>query len=1051
MIQTNLPWPLVALFISCLLDSGIAVAQPDSDQTVSCGGIRFSLPRDLTIEKVADEPLIKWPIVADWDHHGRLVVAESGGVGWPIQEHNKQRLHKIVRLIDTDGDGHFDQRLVAAEDLAFPEGVLCLGNDLLVSAPPVIWRLSDDDDDGICERREVWFDGTTVTNCANDLHGPYLGRDGWIYWCKGAFGKQTHDLIDGTNRTSSAAHIYRRRASGGPIESLISGGMDNPVEVAITPEGDTFFTSTFLVHPGNGQRDGIAHAVYGGVFGKDHHVVDDQVRTGPLMEPMTHLGPAAPSGLIYAESNALKQLFGFQRNARPLVAALFNLHKVTTHELLPSGATYRTNDRDVLSTDQVDFHPTDVIEDADGSLLILDTGGWYDLCCPTSRVDQKTASGGVYRLSAAKGRVALSSRAAAIDWDSATLDSVVKLLFDDRSWVRRSAETRLNSFGNSAIPELIQILWDASRPLDHRQQALWALCRLESDQADQAVAESIHGTATPLALTALSVLSMHRCAAARGDVETLLHHDSLLVRRKAAETLGRIGDTRSLNPLLEAYASAGADRHLKHASVFALIEITRKHRTLDLISLADTDAKRNAVFISLRETDRDGEIGSAASFEALKSENEDLRHTATQILAKHSQWASESVDELAKLWEQAAATPSDLSSVLVDVLASWKGDSQVSEFLGQRIAAAAQLPGSQQQFLANHLSALCSRPMDKTTAERITDWIKAAPPQTRQRIVSELAKMGDYSSESTSLTDMIQQQAATSDAIEDRLRWLTALPEGFRIESAALQNDVVEAFLSDDDARSSAAANILATTKLDAVNAKRIADSIADVTARNLITAIKTVQRSADDATSREMLIGLAELPTARTLRENFLDDLFRKASPQLREQAAATSRALIRPPADIQVIVTKTLATIGTGDPVAGLQVFRSSKAACSACHRMGYIGKDIGPELTRIGRSRTREALLEAILFPNSRQEQSYQSSQILTVDGDVFNGIVKDRSNGIVKLQVAADRVVEIEIDQIEIDKPSDVSLMPSGIRELLSDAELADVLALLGSAK
>ena len=37
-------------------------------------------------------------------------------------------------------------------------------------------------------------------------------------------------------------------------------------------------------------------------------------------------------------------------------------------------------------SDQSDavVHPTDVIEDAHGSLLVADTGSWYLMCCPTS-------------------------------------------------------------------------------------------------------------------------------------------------------------------------------------------------------------------------------------------------------------------------------------------------------------------------------------------------------------------------------------------------------------------------------------------------------------------------------------------------------------------------------------------------------------------------------------------------------------------------------------------------------------------------------------------
>ena len=62
---------------------------------------------------------------------------------------------------------------------------------LYVAAPPSIWKLTDTDGDGVADERVEWFQGKTLTGCANDLHGPYLGPDGWIYWCKGAFAEQT--------------------------------------------------------------------------------------------------------------------------------------------------------------------------------------------------------------------------------------------------------------------------------------------------------------------------------------------------------------------------------------------------------------------------------------------------------------------------------------------------------------------------------------------------------------------------------------------------------------------------------------------------------------------------------------------------------------------------------------------------------------------------------------------------------------------------------------------------------------------------------------------
>ena len=176
----------------------------------------------------------------------------------------------------------------------------------------------------------------------------------------------------------------------------MTGGMDNPVDVVFTPGGERIFTTTFLVNPGGGQRDGLIHAIYGGIYGKVHDPIFEPAHkwTGPEVMPvLLHMGPAAPCGLTRYESDAFGK--AYQDN---LFACYFNLHKVSRHVLTPQGATFTTKDEDFVSSSDLDFHPTDVIEDADGSLLIVDTGGWYKLCCPTSQLQKPDVLGAIYRV-----------------------------------------------------------------------------------------------------------------------------------------------------------------------------------------------------------------------------------------------------------------------------------------------------------------------------------------------------------------------------------------------------------------------------------------------------------------------------------------------------------------------------------------------------------------------------------------------------------------------------------------------------------------------------
>ncbi|HKA06353.1 MAG TPA: PVC-type heme-binding CxxCH protein, partial [Gemmataceae bacterium] len=260
--------------LSFLLPATLLAAEPTKPAThqIKLDAHTFTLPVGFTIERVAGPPLVDRPISASFDDRGRLYVTDSSGSNEKLTEQLKHPGHRVIRLEDTKGTGVFDKSTVFADKMMFPEGILWHRGHVYVSAVPQIWKLTDTDDDGVADKREIWFDPKTMTGCGNDLHGPYLGPDGWIYWCKGAFAKQEYTLPNGKKFTTRASHIFRARPDGTGIEPVMTGGMDNPVGLAFLPNGERFFTTTFFQHPAAGHRDGIIHAIYGGIYGKDHEV-----------------------------------------------------------------------------------------------------------------------------------------------------------------------------------------------------------------------------------------------------------------------------------------------------------------------------------------------------------------------------------------------------------------------------------------------------------------------------------------------------------------------------------------------------------------------------------------------------------------------------------------------------------------------------------------------------------------------------------------------------------------------------------------------------------
>ena len=1003
----------------------------------------------LTIESVAAPELIKWPIVADWDSAGRLVVAECGGVSKPIAEHNKRQLHRIVRLVDSDGDNKFDKRIVAADNMAFPEGVLCVGNSILVSAPPQIWKLTDANDDGVCEQREVWFDPGTLTGCANDLHGPYMGRDGWIYWCKGAFAEQHHALLSGKQLVTSAAHIFRRRFEGGAVEPVMTGGMDNPVEMAMSHTGERFFTSTFLQAPADGKRDGIAHALYGGVYGKPNKAADGHKRTGDLLPIMTHLGPAAPSGLICLESseimdriaqlksNAISAKSTEQAQLQPidtLVAAQFNLHKVTAHRLIPRGASFVTADIELVTTQRIDFHPTDVVECNDGSLLVIDTGGWYNLCCPSSGVDQSIAPGGIYRL---------TTRAIA-----------------DR--LKNSAQTveagkSFGRFGNSVIDALstaraMQLARDTAEPLKNRQLALWRVCRLNDDAAHTALISALQLPEPSLRQIAAHSLSVQRVKrSARALEQALVAETEPQVQRALAEAIGRLGTAESIPALLSALAAVEDDRMLEHSLLYALIELDQPQHLFATLENQSNHKLQRAAMIVLEQTGHSELLKPRNIIEALSSGQAELRKTAVEISARHPQWAADQREALAQAWQRALAD-TDLRTSLSELFAAWSSTPVVTGLIGEQLTAAKSMTIADQRALAETLSGIRNQALPGVWVDGLLHLLEQADDETQLKLVNWLAGMKIEGDDSTKLRDALVGLVQQDNSASTKLHLLTALPVGAQLTDKTLEKLIIDSFFGEHGADSaSSAVKVVERVRLSRTAAEQLIEGLEHIPPLQLLPTISAVSRLQDDELDKRLLERLERTTAARTLPLDQVNSIYRSRSENVRSLARRVVESLGKPPADVEAKLDTLLGQLKSGDVARGFQVFRSTKAACSACHRIGYVGGQVGPELSRIGATRTRRALLEAIVFPNARLEQSYAPLRVLTVDGQVFNGLVARESGGSIELITGANQRVIIQQEDIEQRLPSPVSIMPAGLEQQLTLDELADLLTLLEATK
>jgi putative membrane-bound dehydrogenase-like protein len=1047
---------VAALWVALVVASGTAGAEEVADSLPV-----LKVPEGFSIELVAGPPLVERPIVASFDDEGRLYVAESSGSNDPVEKQLAERPHRIARLEDTDGDGKFDRRITFADRMMFPEGAMFLDGSLYVSAPPSIWKLTDTDGDGVADDRVEWFQGKTLTGCANDLHGPYAGPDGWIYWCKGAFAEQTHE-VNGREWKTRAAHIFRCRPDGTGFEPVMTGGMDNPVDVVFTPEGERLFSATYFVG-GSGRRDGIAHTIYGGVFGKDHGVLAGHPRTGDFMPMLVEMSAAAPCGLERYESNA----FGPEYRDN-LFLCQFNLRKVSRHVLRPEGSSFASEDSDFVWSENVDFHPTDVLMDADGSLLVLDTGGWYKLCCPTSQLWKPDVLGGIYRVRRVGAEASDDPRGQGVRWNDLKAKSLWTLMADDRPAVRqrasrefvkrRDAEGTKRFITHLQSASLNNRLWPPTPewPIEFDVRAaslarLWTLSQIESADSRKLIREFLEHDDESIRHTALNAVSLYRDREATSHLIERLVRDTPANRRVAAEALGRIGDAAAVPHLLSAAATAD-DRTLRHSIIFALIELDDAAKMQAGVA-SDAPGTIGAALMAIDQMPS-GEIQPDQVIPLLNSSDAGLRDTARWLVTQHTEWGGELADwfrgQLATLAASPAASDESASTsgdVLEKMLVAFAPHVAIQQLIAETVVGGDAPVAAREMALRAVAEARLSKPPKEwrsALARTVSESQAALLPLAvaAARVLPPAPAPDELDRALVALSDQADQPS------ELRVAAL-AVAAGGLPQVSQPQFELLVAALAAENPVSlrSAAADGVSRAHLSAKQLERLCRAVESATPLELNRLLAPFARSSEQELGERLLDALGKSPALVSLRVDLLREALAGYGPEIQQQISELESRVNVDAAVQRRRIEELLPLVSKGDERRGHAVYYSAKAACSACHRLGHAGGTIGPELTHIGETRTERDLLESILYPSLSFVRSFEPVLIVTVNGRTINGAIQDETAEEYVLVVGTDQEVRVPRDEVEEMLPSTVSIMPAGLDSQLTPQELADLVAFL----
>jgi putative heme-binding domain-containing protein len=286
----------------------------------------------------------------------------------------------------------------------------------------------------------------------------------------------------------------------------------------------------------------------------------------------------------------------------------FNTQRLTRMEVARDGASYKVTEREFLKLHNSDVHLTDVLEDRDGSLLVLDTGGWFRIGCPSSLMAKPDIAGTIYRVrkTGAPAKCEPWGAATAKVWEMDEKGLIAALGSKDAGVARAAGNALALKPTSDAVPALVKALDHADAGVQlaaaHALSALpqldakttTALLRRIGGEVDHAVehqamfallsagqpgpiADALREKSKPAlqrhALTLLDQLSASPLTAER--VLPLLDATDAALAQKAAEISTRHEDW---TPVVAAHFAGWLKERSVPAAKLALIELVATPR-----------------------------------------------------------------------------------------------------------------------------------------------------------------------------------------------------------------------------------------------------------------------------------------------------------------------------------------------------------------------------------------------------------------------------------------------------------------------------------------
>jgi putative heme-binding domain-containing protein len=249
-----------------------------------------------------------------------------------------------------------------------------------------------------------------------------------------------------------------------------------------------------------------------------------------------------------------------------------------------------------------------------------------------------------------------------------------------------------------------------------------------------------------------------------------------------------------------------------------------------------------------------------------------------------------------------------------------------------------------------------------------------------------------------------------------------------------------------------AAAAVIAKATLTSDHLSILAEVLPKIGLMYRPQLLQAFSRATDESLGMALVEQLKKCGALAGLSADVLRECLGKFPDNVQQRLAAARDGFNQGAEQQRTRLDELEKTLPAGDPLRGKVVYQHAKASCALCHQAGYVGKNLGPDLSKVGGIRTRRDLLEAICYPSASFVRSYEPVEVKKKDGGLAYGIVRSQSpQSVTLITGAVTPDVTVSTSDIAAMNPGAASIMPQGVDQILTPQELADLVAFLMSMK